>query len=66
MPTSEGHVMKTVQRTDEGWIIQCPDCGRAKVIFRDGSPPEHLYDGDPMVQHTWSSTSTLVIGPVEL
>lgn len=57
------HIMQTIATSDEGWTVECPDCGKVRVVYwEQGRPPATLTRGDDEALHSWSSTPGLVMG----
>ena len=51
------HVMETTAVGPEGFTIECPDCGKVRVIYRQqGRPPATLTRGDDDALHAWASS----------
>jgi hypothetical protein len=50
------HIMQTIETGLEGWTVECPECGKVRVIYRQpGRPPATINDGDADALHTWAS-----------
>jgi len=52
--------MQTVATGTEGWTVECPECGKVRIVYREPErAPVTITRGDDDALHSWSNTDGL-------